>query len=231
MPHTSNAAVQIPQVIQPELTLITGGTTNSTAITTNNITTNNIIWTAWNATYAITSATTTANTIITADTGTSANGVIWTIWNQAYTTTATNVISIHQGAIPQRTPEQVQEDLRRNEQYRQQQVVAEAERAKARERAAKLLHEGLTPKQREEFAQKGHFTLETIAPTGERRVYRISKGRSHNIARVDDNGKVLKTLCAHPIEAVPDEDTMLAQKLWLETREEEFLRIANHSHR
>ena len=41
-------------------------------------------------------------------------------------------------------------------------------------------------------------------------------------------GKI-KTLCAHPTVRVPDADNMLAQKLYLESNEEEFLRIANHS--
>ena len=203
----------------------------TSAATGTNLTPSGMIWTAWNTSYTAISTINTATANLATTQIITPSGVIWTAWNQSYSAINTanlNTLHVGQQLVP-RTPEQVQQDLQRNEQYRQRQIVVEAERAKARERAAKLLQETLTPKQREELAAKGHFTLETIAPTGERRVYRISRGRSHNIARVDDNGKILKTICAHPIEAVPDEDTMLAQKLWLETREEEFLRIANHS--
>jgi hypothetical protein len=40
---------------------------------------------------------------------------------------------------------------------------------------------------------------------------------------------MIKRLCSHLIELVPDADTMLAQKLHLECNEDAFLRIANHS--
>lgn len=60
--------------------------------------------------------------------------------------------------------------------------------------------------------------------------YRIDRGRSQNVRLVEETtGKVVRTYCAHPVEAVPDPDTMLAQKLMLETDEAAFLRIANAS--
>ena len=106
-----------------------------------------------------------------------------------------------------------------------------AERSAADKRAEKLLQETLSLAQREELALNGFFTLTTIAKSGEERIYRIRRGRSRNVEQVDATGRRIKTLCAHPIAAVPDADTMLAQKLMLETPEmqEEFLRIANHS--
>jgi hypothetical protein len=99
----------------------------------------------------------------------------------------------------------------------------------ADKRAEKLLEEQLSAAQREELAAQGFFTLRTIAPTGEGRIYRIRRGRSRNVEQVDGTGRVIKTLCAHPQAMVPDADTMLAQKLMLEFGEEEFLLIANHS--
>lgn len=110
----------------------------------------------------------------------------------------------------------------------ERQVAIEGERAQARERAEKLLRENLSPKQLEELSQKNYFTLETVQPDGSRRTYRIGRGRARNIKEFA-NGTYIRTLCAHPIEAVPDADTMLAQKLWLETMEEDFRKIANFS--
>lgn len=108
-------------------------------------------------------------------------------------------------------------------------VEAEAEQAQARERAEKLLQEALSAEQRAQLADKGYFELVTLSTGGARRRYRIKRGQAGNIQQLDESGRVLKRLCAHPREVVPDADAMLAQKLWLEAREEEFLRIANHS--
>ena len=94
----------------------------------------------------------------------------------------------------------------------------------AKERAEKLLRSCLSPQQQDELERLHHFHL----IVGNKR-YRINRGRSRNIQLIDETGKVVKHLCAHPREYVPDADTMLAQKLMLETDEESFLKIANHS--
>jgi len=125
--------------------------------------------------------------------------------------------------------QQITAGVRHDPEYARQQLQLEGERKKARERAELLLQESLSAVEREELAAKGFFHVETVSPNGERRRYRILRGRSGNVKQVDSNGKILKTLCCHPREAVPDADTMLAQKLWLQTREEDFLRIANHT--
>lgn len=101
------------------------------------------------------------------------------------------------------------------------------EHARANNRAEILLREHLTGAQSEELAARGHFHLDAIAPNGERKRYRIRRGRHGNIDQVDAQGKVLKSLCVHPSMQCPDADTMLAQKLWLETNEPELLRVAN----
>lgn len=46
-----------------------------------------------------------------------------------------------------------------------------------------------------------------------------------NVEEIDDDGMVAK-YCAHPMN-VPIGDVILAQKVWLETDEEEFKRVAN----
>jgi hypothetical protein len=48
-----------------------------------------------------------------------------------------------------------------------------------------------------------------------------------NVDVVCKDGKVLHRLCAHPADFVPNPDTMLAQKLYLEHQEEAFVKIAN----
>lgn len=99
-------------------------------------------------------------------------------------------------------------------------------RQKAKERAALLLQENLSEKQRLELAAKGYFTL-VVASNGEKRYYQVHQGRNGNVHQVDAHGNKIGQYCAHPRISCPDEDTMLAQKLMLESQEQEFLRIAN----
>lgn len=197
-----------PTWVEQQNITITSNTT-VTAANTGNV----IIWQIWNQTLSATTIGVPSNDTSLILTAASTNTAVWTVWNEQLN----------------ESEEQVQARLRREAEYREQRIVAEAERAKARDRAAKLLQEALSPEQRAEFADKGHFHLSTLTKEGQRRRYRIERGRSRNVKQVDESGRVLKTLCAHPIAAVPDEDTMLAQKLWLEAQEDEFLRIANHS--
>jgi hypothetical protein len=199
------------------------------------------------ATYLITTARTNTTTNITGGTTVGTNS-IWVRW-QTDCTHATGSWPVHVDnswdqwsshaavtnearlraaqAAPRISVEQVQANQRAAEQAHREHLARIAAETKARERAEKLLRESLAPNQREQLAQKGYFELSTIAPTGERRIYRIRRGRSANIDRVDESGRVLHRLCAHPIELVPDADTMLAQKLWLENCEPEFLAMAN----
>jgi hypothetical protein len=93
-------------------------------------------------------------------------------------------------------------------------------------RAAALLREHLDAEQAKQFAKDRSFTV--ITKDGRRR-YRVREGFQRNIDQVDPSGKRLRTLCAHCIEDLPVHDQMLAQKLMLEHREEEFLKMANVS--
>lgn len=178
--------------------------------------TNDTIWRAWNSTSTITfgSASAVGTSIrITADGA--ANDIVWTSW-------------VRQQNL---TVEQERELVVRQQEARERQIQIEGEKAKARSRAERLLQENLDAKQREELAQKGFFELDVISKNGERRRYRIHRQWSHSVHQIDPgSGKRLKTLCIHPRELVPVEDSMLAQKLMLEGgMEEELLRIANHS--
>jgi hypothetical protein len=190
------------------------------SITTSNSTLDtNVIWTVWNSQLQATmananSATLTAN-ISTANTLTMTQlATVWGAWN---------------AQLQNATPEQVAEAQRRHQEQTARHAQVQVERTAAEKRAEKLLQDHLSPKQREELAANRFFTVASIGKDGQRRTYRIHRGRSRNVQQVDASGRVLKTLCAHPAMLVPDPDTMLAQKLMLESQEEDFLRIANHS--
>ncbi len=211
--------------------------TNSISVTastiTGTMTINNETWGAWNQALqnaVITQVTSNIGGTINAATTNQIITQVWGAWNVQY---QQGNLRQAPGNLRTATPEQVREEQERyrvrQEQYQAQQAKVQLERSEAEKRAEQLLTESLTPQQREELTTKRYFTLETITPTGDRRIYRIHRGRSRNVEQVDASGRRLKTLCAHPAELVPDPDTMLAQKFMLETAEEEFLRIANHS--
>lgn len=158
----------------------------------------------------------------------------WIVWNQARTTstitTGSNLLARDvQISDEEYQARRVREEAARVE--REARYRAEAiERERAKERALLLLREHLTDEQKAELADKRYFSLGVIdSKTGERRTYRIHQGRAGNVEQVDENGRRLKRFCIHPDISCPDEDTMLAQKLLLQTNEAEFLRVANHS--
>ena len=102
---------------------------------------------------------------------------------------------------------------------------AEALRA-AGKRARRLLLESLDAEQLAEFRKhRKRRRFFVTAPSGNE--YMIEMGRYGNVYLVKD-GEKTKCLCAHPEGRIPNEDTILAQKLHLEAGlEEPFLKIAN----
>jgi hypothetical protein len=91
----------------------------------------------------------------------------------------------------------------------------------ADERALTLLRTVLPREACQTLDADGSFVVEGSA--GGR--YQLRVGRSGNVQREHD-GKVTR-FCIHPVEAVPDADTVLAQVLLLWTDEPAFLSIAN----
>lgn len=168
-------------------------------------TTADYTWAAWNST----------------TTATSTGDAVWYYWNL-------DTGEARQYQPRQQTPEELAETARVAREYQAelQRQAAEQNRIaeEAELRAAALLKENLAPAQREEYDREKFFTV--ISKDGRRR-YRVNKGWSHNVEEIDESGKKIATLCAHPVEAVPAHDNMLAQKLMLEHDEERFLRIAN----
>jgi len=100
-------------------------------------------------------------------------------------------------------------------------------RIEADTRALQLLREWLSPKQRKQFDESGGFIVRG-SNTGLE--YRIMIGRVANVcrlaARIDGAFIPTKNYCGGP-QFVPMGDFLLAQKIWLENDEQEFLRVAN----
>ena len=88
-------------------------------------------------------------------------------------------------------------------------------------RSLDLLMRCLTREQRAEFERFRTFTVR--GKSG--RLYRITYATTANVEVVMATGEVLSRLCAGPA-GVPTPAVMLAQKLMLETAEQEFIRIA-----
>jgi hypothetical protein len=207
--------------------------TSSSSITSATLTTAGV-WTIWNMSYL------TSSTLLTTSTTTVASiNTIWTNWCLTSSSTVTPSSDLWRywniSNIPQNlSAAQIAENRRQADEsaarYHAERERAQLQRSLAEKRAEKLLQQSLNDRQREELSSKGFFTLRTVAENREERFYRIRRGRSRNIEQVDASGRHLKTLCAHPAENVPDADTMLVQKLMLEAKEPEFLRIANHSY-
>ena len=171
-------------------------------------------WTRWIDT---TSTTTTANTV-TYDNGS------WRSWVDA--TAFGDANRVYLAAEPAYTDAELRQrevDLRRrlreNERRRK---ATEREAAIAQRKARRLLLSHLTPEQRDEFERLERFTV--IAADG--RTYRVHRKWSHNLELIE-GGFITEQLCVHPREQTPVEDSLLAQKLMLETDPDTLRRIAN----
>ena len=95
-----------------------------------------------------------------------------------------------------------------------------------RVQSLQLLVCNLSPAQRQQFER--HRFFEVIGgDTGTR--YRISVGRTLNVAQLNASGGCVRFLCFQPHGQLPVGDVMLAQKIALELFESEALRVANAS--
>jgi len=186
---------------------------------TTNVTICAATWHSWNDSYTA---------IIRTDASTSTT--LWSYWNNRWTQAhpyavplcETQLESIRQAVQP--TAEQQAQWRKIEEQQAQRREEEQKQLAEAKKRADVLLKAHLTPQQWEELEEKNCFHLFV----GDKK-YRINRGRSQNIQLLNSHGLVVKTLCAHPSEMIPDADTMLVQKLMLENAEQDFLRIAYQS--
>jgi hypothetical protein len=193
-------------------------------------------WKIWNSDYTEASSwipdSTDSFFHVDPGTGSSATAIrVWQEWNvpQEARESTRRASAEQREAWRRMEQEQRQQEERQQEEETRARWKREAEerakgKAAADKRAEELLRSCLTLQQQEELDRLNHFHL----LVGDRR-YRIKRGRTRNIELLDEAGRPIKKLCAHPGEYVPDADTMLAQKLMLETDEEAFLKLANHT--
>lgn len=174
--------------------------------TTGTASTTNVIWTAWNTQYTSVSGSSTSPSTAVSYTRRSA-GLAAPRANMPRSEPA-----VHQAAYqPDRGT------------FRMMEIET------AKTRAEGLLREHLSERQRADLNEKGYFEVCAVNfREGIRRYYRIRRGRAGNVALLDGpGGREVKKLCCHPLENVPDADTMLSQKLMLEHNEALFLKLAN----
>lgn len=107
--------------------------------------------------------------------------------------------------------------------FRAEQAERVRKSQEAADRGMKLLRSWLDPKQSEQYAKEGHFDV--IGSEGTR--YRITNGVAGNVHEYDRHGKQTKSWCFQPVGCLCMGDTMLAQKIALETDEKAAIRVAN----
>lgn len=187
-------------------------TTSVTGITTTS--SNNLVWDAWNTAYTQTIAYQ-DRMILTYD-----NNSVWSSWNENWRPSAAPVIHMNPHREP--SPEERAQAEARDRAWREQEAEKQRVAAEARARANRLLLSVLDDTQKRDWAAHGHFYLYK----GDKK-YRIRKGRSGNVELVDANNEPLERYCAHPVDAVPDEDTVIAQMMMLLYDEARFIATAN----
>lgn len=163
---------------------------------------------------------------------------VWLLWSESQTSAITDPqIYMREGTAVATAGEyyfwptwvQAHEENaeQRRARYRQQADYEErarnavAARKAASERAERLLEACLTSEQRDQLRKENCFTVRGRSGN----IYQIRRGRARNVFEL----KSRRTYCCHPCDGVPDPDTMLSQKLMIETQEHEFLRLANVS--
>ncbi len=194
----------------------TSSASTSTIIYEGTDTSTSAIWGAWNVTAASSTATVLATT--------------WTVWGDEYVRLddergAREAVRL-QNQRTQPSAEQLERWRRQEEEACKKAAEATQRLLDARRRARELLVACLSPRQREDLDKKKCFYLECHSPDGSKRRYRIDEGTHGNVKLLDDKDRVVGSYCVQP-NGVPTEDAMLAQKLWLETNEDEFKRKAN----
>jgi hypothetical protein len=203
-----------------------GWTTSASSSTTTLTTTGygDNVWYTWNN-----GSGTSANTATTATT----SGSVWLTWVTDSSSGRSELRDRVYGdwSVPELTKEQKAEQKRQAEEAKKK----EEERLKLeREREAKakaLLKMILDARQITQLEEKSCFELVSVK-SGNR--YRIRKGDCRNVEKINEEGKVLETLCFHPKDdykegrgRVHHYDTMAIQKLMLENEEDEARQIAN----
>jgi len=205
---------------------------NTSATTTTTITTSGgtgDVWSSWSNSVGTANYVTAASSsyihTVSGDTVT-----VWTEWNggnyYTYEYTPIELTKEQKRAERTRIREQRKRERIRIAEHKKLERIRLANEAMKEKKARQLLREVLTEEQDKQFEEKGYFELTSVS-SGNR--YRIKNGRSRNVQKIDKDGNVLQHLCFHPSDYVHNFDTMVAQKLMLESYEEEVKKVANFS--
>lgn len=156
-------------------------------------------------------------------TGSCETAVIWSAWSEGYESTTSGLWTRDRQQRQAADLSAAAVSMRERGSQRFQEIET------ANSRAEDLLREHLTERQKQDLTEKKYFDVCSVNfRAGTRRYYRIHRGRAGNVQELDGpQGRAIKKFCCHPLEHVPDADTMLAQKLMLEMNEELFLKTAN----
>jgi len=170
------------------------------------------------------SATTDCWTTWTADQGTAASTMTWYHW----TNRTDSAVYYPPTREPSTwTPQAVEQARSAALRYAEEQARRSQE---IRARAEELLKQHLSEDQQQQFERDREFIV--VGSRGTR--YKIRENRGSvvaNISVLKDDGSEGHRLCCHPRDCLPIADVMLAQKLWLESDEQQFLRVANYHER
>lgn len=173
--------------------------------------------------YQLYPPTATASTVVNSQLNTFVTGTTTNV-DQWYQTTSNNANAgfvtypqVYYQPMPQ--PYRPQQPSRRSRLEHRQPRAVDAE---AVQRARELLYEHLDEEQQASYRQD--LCFETVGSNGTR--YRIEWGHAGNVLALDRGGRPWRRYCCHP-SGYANEDTLLTQKLLLETDENRFLAIAN----
>lgn len=129
-----------------------------------------------------------------------------------------------QGPAPSQINDMVRQDLLLHQQVFAASRCDEIPTATAEIRGWRLLRNNLDAVQRQQLDARKTFDV-IGSETGLH--YRISIGRTYNVGVIDVQGVVVDNICFVPAGNLCVGDVMLTQKLGLELRELEMLRLAN----
>lgn len=124
------------------------------------------------------------------------------------------------------TEEQRQVRLERQAEYHRQQEELRQQQEVATERAEELLKEYIGLKAFSQLHEVGYIELDSQRYKG--RKYRVPANHMAYIEVLDEQGKVIDTLCVHPAIECPPPDHILTRVVMLQNAEEDLLTAANH---
>lgn len=152
------------------------------------------------------------------------NQQVWRAWQPVYQPGAPSLVyDAPETAVQRQARLQREAEIARG--IAAQQIRHNEQQARVREadqRATALLESSLTPDELKAWREHGRI----IVVSQHARRYQVRRGTSHNVCLLGDGDRLVESYCAHP-EAVPTDDVVLAQLLFLKYAEDEFLRVAN----